>query len=71
LSSQVKELKFKILGSSSGIGLATAELLAKQGATIIFACRNEKKTLDVIQGIQKRTNNKQVKKSLFTTVALY
>jgi NAD(P)-dependent dehydrogenase (short-subunit alcohol dehydrogenase family) len=35
--------------------------LAKQGATIIFACRNKKKTTSVIQQIQNRTNNKQVR----------
>jgi NAD(P)-dependent dehydrogenase (short-subunit alcohol dehydrogenase family) len=42
------------LGSSSGIGQSTAEILAKQGATIIFACRNEKKTKKVIHQIQSK-----------------
>jgi len=32
------------------------------GATIIFACRNEKKTKKVMKEIEEKTKNKNVKK---------
>ncbi len=50
-----KNLKGKIIivtGASDGIGKETALELIYQGATVIFACRDEKKTLQVINGIK-------------------
>jgi NADP-dependent 3-hydroxy acid dehydrogenase YdfG len=58
-----KDLTGKVIiitGASAGIGLATAEILAKMNATIVFACRNEKKTKKVIEEIQQKTNNKNL-----------
>ena len=50
--------KFVIVtGSSSGIGKQTAFELLKNGATVIFACRDEKKTLSVIEQCRKIPND--------------
>eukprot|EP01080_Neovahlkampfia_damariscottae_P004988 gene4988-8586_t len=46
-----------ITGASDGIGVATAEELAKMGANVIFACRNFTKTMPIIERIQKDTQN--------------
>jgi 3-oxoacyl-ACP reductase-like protein len=40
-----------ITGASAGLGKETAKDLLKNGATVIFACRNEAKTLAVIKSI--------------------
>lgn len=40
-----------VTGSSAGIGKVTAEELLKKGATVVFACRNEAKTMKVIKGM--------------------
>lgn len=50
------DLKGKVVfitGSSDGIGKETTKILAKMGAHVIMACRNETKTMNVIKGIQE------------------
>ena len=58
-----KDLKGQVIiitGSSTGIGKETAKTLAKMGATIILANRNEVKTLAVLQEIKKETKNEDI-----------
>jgi NAD(P)-dependent dehydrogenase (short-subunit alcohol dehydrogenase family) len=50
-----------ITGGSSGIGLATAEALAAQGAEIILAARSAAKLKDAAQQITDKTGNKNIK----------
>jgi len=49
-----------ITGSSAGVGLETARALAQSNPKIIFACRNQEKTQDVINNIQQETGNKNL-----------
>lgn len=51
-----------ITGASAGIGFEIAKEMAKRNSTVIFACRNEQKTLKVIKEIEKE--NKQAKGKL-------
>jgi hypothetical protein len=51
---------FSHSGASDGIGQCTALHLAKMGADIIFACRNENKTKLVIEEIQREAPNSKV-----------
>jgi NAD(P)-dependent dehydrogenase (short-subunit alcohol dehydrogenase family) len=57
----VKNKVVLITGSSSGIGLATAEALANQGAQIILVARNEQKLKEAAQHIQQKTGNSHLK----------
>lgn len=43
-----------ITGASDGLGKIVAEQLLKRGAKVIYACRNEKKTLEVIGNLDKK-----------------
>lgn len=43
-----------VTGASDGIGKITAEELLKQNATVVYACRNEEKTLKVINSLDKK-----------------
>lgn len=49
-----------ITGASAGIGKETAKKLASHKATVIFACRDEKKTQQVITEITTLTGNKNL-----------
>ncbi|KAI8380283.1 hypothetical protein BD560DRAFT_387685 [Blakeslea trispora] len=49
-----------ITGSNTGIGKVSALEMAKKGCTVILACRNEKKTLEVIDQIKSETGNDKV-----------
>ncbi|KAI8800020.1 hypothetical protein BJ742DRAFT_764545 [Cladochytrium replicatum] len=49
-----------VTGGSSGIGLKTALELARKGAHIFVAARNERKTLAVVEDIKKETGNHNV-----------
>lgn len=44
-----------ITGACSGIGFYVAKVMAKQQATVILACRNNKKALKAINQIKKQT----------------
>lgn len=49
-----------VTGSSSGIGLATAEALAAQGAQIILTARSEEKLKEAASQIAGKTGNKNI-----------
>jgi retinol dehydrogenase-12 len=46
-----------ITGGSAGIGFATAEALAAQGARIILAARNETKLIEAVAQLKSKTKN--------------
>ena len=46
-----------ITGATSGIGKETARSLAKSKATVILACRNREKALDIMEALRQETNN--------------
>lgn len=48
----IKDKVVIITGASSGIGAATAELLAKRGAKLVLAARREEKLKAVAENIQ-------------------
>ncbi len=56
-----------ITGASSGLGKETARDLLKSGAIVIFACRNESKTLNVIKSI---TDKNTIKNAFFINLDL-
>jgi len=49
-----------ITGANSGIGKAAAIELAKDGATVVAACRNAEKGLATVTEIQQKTNSTNV-----------
>ena len=49
-----------ITGTNSGIGKETTRALAKEGATIIMACRNLEKAELVSEMIQKESKNSNI-----------
>jgi NAD(P)-dependent dehydrogenase (short-subunit alcohol dehydrogenase family) len=49
-----------ITGSSSGIGLATAEALAAKGAQVILAARSEDRLKEAVAHITSKTGNKNI-----------
>ena len=53
----IKDKVAFITGASSGIGLATAELFAKEGAKVIICGRNEVNLKKAKDEIKKSTGN--------------
>jgi len=49
-----------ITGANSGIGKETARALAKESATVVMACRNLTKSIQVCEAIQEESGNRQV-----------
>lgn len=49
-----------VTGSNTGIGRATAQELARHGASVVLACRSEAKSLPVVEAIRAATGNEQV-----------
>src|SRR5438132_12660825 len=49
-----------ITGATSGIGLVTAQELARQGAHVVLVGRNPAKTSAVVSKIQSETSNRNV-----------
>ena len=49
-----------VTGATAGIGLITAEALAKMGATVVIVSRSEQKCRDVVAQIQANTGNTRV-----------
>jgi NAD(P)-dependent dehydrogenase (short-subunit alcohol dehydrogenase family) len=49
-----------ITGCSAGIGEFTAKELLDKGATVIFACRDEKKTLTIIDSLPDNLRKKAI-----------
>ena len=53
----IKDKIVLITGSNAGIGLATAEALARQGAEIILVARSEEKLKYAVEQIKSRSGN--------------
>lgn len=49
-----------VTGAASGIGAATAQGLAQQGATVVLVDRNAKKGMDAVKQIKQQTGNTPV-----------
>ncbi len=49
-----------ITGGNSGIGKATAIGIAKTGATVIIACRNQERGVQAVADIKKASGNKNI-----------
>ena len=49
-----------ITGCSAGIGKETAREIAKRNATVVFACRDEAKTLKIIDQFKEETKNQRL-----------
>lgn len=60
---KIKDLTNHIIivtGANQGIGLPTAKAFAKMNGTIIMACRNEEKTLPVLEKLKEETSNNNI-----------
>jgi NAD(P)-dependent dehydrogenase (short-subunit alcohol dehydrogenase family) len=49
-----------ITGATSGIGLVTAQALARKGATVVMVARDARRAEDQVQRIRNETNNPRV-----------
>jgi NAD(P)-dependent dehydrogenase (short-subunit alcohol dehydrogenase family) len=56
----MKEQTILITGANDGIGRATAERLAKTGAHLVLACRDEVKAQHAAQAITEKTGNHHI-----------
>jgi NAD(P)-dependent dehydrogenase (short-subunit alcohol dehydrogenase family) len=59
-----------ITGGNAGIGKETAIGIAKTGATVIIACRNEQRGLAAVEEIKKASNNNNVELLLMDLASL-
>mmetsp|Transcript_9394 Transcript_9394/g.13905 ORF Transcript_9394/g.13905 Transcript_9394/m.13905 type:complete len:352 (-) Transcript_9394:30-1085(-) len=62
LNKNLKSKNVIVTGANTGIGFETAQQLAKQGARVILACRNEKKAFAAKKEMEK--NNPKLKGTL-------
>ena len=60
MTQQLANKTFIVTGANTGIGKVTAKELARQGAHVILACRNQAKTDAVIEEIKRETGNDKV-----------
>mmetsp|Transcript_22955 Transcript_22955/g.19916 ORF Transcript_22955/g.19916 Transcript_22955/m.19916 type:complete len:281 (+) Transcript_22955:56-898(+) len=63
VSKSKQDLKGQVIiitGANTGIGKETAIALARQGATLVLACRDSSRTLPVVDEIKKLTNNQNI-----------
>jgi len=61
MESHMKDKICMVTGATSGIGLATAQALAQQGATVIVVGRNPEKATTTVARIRQETGNPLVK----------
>ena len=60
LSKDLTDYIIIVTGSSAGIGKITAFELLKKGATVIFACRNQNKTNEILNTLPEKLRQKAI-----------
>lgn len=61
MSNNIENKVVLITGASSGIGQATAELLAKKGAKIVLAARRENRLQELADKIKRLVDKQSIK----------